>query len=401
MMRVSLSEAVLLAVVAGAWPSVAEPPAKVAPNYQEIAERIVGTSANVKEGEIVELRGGPEDLPFLEELQLACEVRGAFPFIRLYSESLARKWVARSLPKYDAKVNAARLGLAGLVNVTIAIPSVRDPSIWAGLPGERNVASARAYQPISELLLKRNVRQIDLDNGLAPSPSRAKELGISEAELASLYWSGLAADYSAVQAKGQAIKELLSKTGEVRITIPNGTDLKLKVKGRTVNVSDGVLSEAKLKAGGSALNLWMPAGEVLVTPVPGTAEGTLVDDRMLWLGKEILGVTATVKAGNITTITAKSGWEGIKSDWDAMGPKKNELSVIDFGINPAVPTGGRLETYMGAGNVSINTGGNDWAGGSNKEPIGIVFLLSGATVTLDGKPFITNGALLNPPWAGR
>jgi aminopeptidase len=391
MIHIKQVGAVALAIAAGAVTSSAQP-AKVTPNYVEIANRIVGTSANVKEGEIVELVGTPADMPLLEELSVACSQRGAWPMIVTGSESLLKKWTVQSIAKYDDKLDAARMALAKAVNVIISLPTDRDASIYASLPADRIAKLQQANTSIRQTLLSRNVRQIELDNGLAPSPTRAKELGIDEGELAALYWSGLAADYAGIQAKAKQVQDRLVKANELHLTLPNGTDLKLKLSHKS-QASDGVITDAKAKAGGAQLLLWLPAGEVLVTPVAGTVEGKLVDDRMVHGGKEVLGVTAAIKAGKITSLTAKSGWDGIKAMYEAMPATKVEVSALDFGINPVIRTGGKLETYMGAGNVTISTGANDWAGGTIKGRVGLRFLMSGATVTLDGTPFITNGVL--------
>ena len=46
-----------------------------------------------------------------------------------------------------------------------------------------------------------------------------------------------------------------------------------------------------------------------------------------------------------------------------------------------------------AGTVTVGTGVNTWAGGNNDVPYGQVVSLPGATVTLDGKAIVENGAL--------
>jgi aminopeptidase len=46
-----------------------------------------------------------------------------------------------------------------------------------------------------------------------------------------------------------------------------------------------------------------------------------------------------------------------------------------------------------AGAVTVGTGVNTWAGGSNDVPYGQSVFLTGATVTLDGKPVIEGGTL--------
>jgi len=358
-----------------------------------LADRLVGTTANVKEGEVVEIVGGPTDLALVEELAVAVRKRGGHPIVSYGSESLTKKMIATVPEKYDAQQPKAALGLAKLVNVRIIVPPVRDPSIEATLPAARRAAMAKAYVPVNDQRLKRNVRLVELGNGLLPSTVQAKLLGVAEADLGKMFWDGVSADYAAVQDKATSLRKAIAAGSELHITAPNGTDLKVKVKGRKVLASDGVISDADIKAAGANVSAWLPAGEVYVVPVAGSAEGKIVDDRMLFDGKEVTGVTVEVKKGKITAVNAASGWDAVKGLYDAAGPAKNEISVVDLGINPAVKTAGKLETWMGAGMVTIVAGGNTWAGGTNKEPFGLTFQLTGATVTLDGKPLVEAGAL--------
>jgi leucyl aminopeptidase (aminopeptidase T) len=386
--------AVLIAAVVG--PSAAQPKKELppaTPDYAALADRIIGKSANIKEGDVVQINGGPADVAFMEELAVAVRKRGAFPLMTLDSESFTKKLLAQQPPKYDAQSPTLELGLAKLINVRITIPAVRDDSVFAAFPGDRLAAIGKAYAPVVEAVRKHNVRLVDLDNGLAPSPSRAKALGISEAEMTKLYWDGLGADYSVVEAKAKALKDTLAAGTELHITAPNGTDFKIKVKGRKAIASDGVLSDDELKAGGPGINLWLPAGEVFLVPVSGSGDGKIVDDHMTFNGAEVQGITLDVKGGKITNITAKSGWDAVKSRWDAAGPGKTEIDLLDFGINPAVRSGGKLETWMGAGMIAISAGGNAGFGGTNKEPFAISFQMAGTTVTLDGKPLIETGVL--------
>ncbi len=373
-----------------AQPKPAAPAAGADP---ALAERIVTKMAAVKEGDIVEISTGPQDLAMAEEIALAVRTKGAFAFITYTSEAHDKKLVATLPAKYDAKPNAAAMGLAKLVTVRISLPAIRDEGIWGALDPARRATIAKANQPVFETAQKRNVRTVALDNGMAPSPSRAKLNGQTEAEMSKVFWDGIAADYTGIEDKGKALKAALGGGSELRIQLPNGTDLKMKVKGRKTFVSDGVISADDIKAGKNSVLVWLPAGEVYLVPVPGTAEGKLVDDRMLFDGKELTGVTAEIKAGKITTITAKTGWDGIKAQYDAAGPGKNEISVFDLGINPSVKATAKAENFVAAGIVTINTGNNVWAGGTNKEPFGLSFFLTGATVTLDGKPLVENGVL--------
>ena len=57
---------------------------------------------------------------------------------------------------------------------------------------------------------KRNVRLVTLGNGLYPTPSRAKQFGLREAELADLFWDGINVDYDQLHAAGERLKKALA-----------------------------------------------------------------------------------------------------------------------------------------------------------------------------------------------
>src|SRR5262245_24895367 len=156
-----------VAVVGGL--ASAQPATKPAPppavDYAAIAEKVVSTSANVKEGDVVQISGGPGDLALLEEIVVAVRKRGAYPLLTLNSESLAKKLIAAVPEKYDAQAPKLALELTKLVNVRIGIPAVRDPAIFSTLSPERRAKMAKTEQPVMELARKRNVRSVELGNG--------------------------------------------------------------------------------------------------------------------------------------------------------------------------------------------------------------------------------------------
>jgi aminopeptidase len=377
--------------LAAAQPKPAPPPP--APDYSALAEKLVATSANVKEGEVVLISGGTLDLKLLEDIAIAVRKRGAFPLLTINTDKIANAMNTVIPAKFDAQVPKLDLELAKIVDVYIVIPAVRDPGIAAMLPADRAAKRARAEQVVADRRRGRRARVVELDNGLAPSWTRANSLGISEGELARIFWEGLNADFRVTSEKCRALRDAIAAGDELHVTHGNGTDLRLRIKGRRAFVSDGLMSDAARKAGGPGAQVWLPAGDVYTTVIRGTARGTLVDDRLIYLGKEITGVTVAIAKGKTTAIDAKAGWGVIKARYDAAGPGKTEVSFVDLGCNPAIKTGGKLETWMGAGMVTIGIGGNAWAGGTNKEPFALAHHLPGTTVTLDGKVIIENGEL--------
>jgi hypothetical protein len=139
----------------------------------------------------------------------------------------------------------------------------------------------------------------------------------------------------------------------------------------------------------------LPAGEVFLTPVPGTAAGKVIVERLLWEGKEIRGLSLTLAKGKVTAMKAESGLERLQEMYGAAAAGKDELSALDIGINPAVrlPDRSPAGLYMAAGTITINVGNNVWAGGENKSAFGLPVFLRGGTLHVDSKVLVKKGEL--------
>jgi leucyl aminopeptidase (aminopeptidase T) len=235
-----------------------------------------------------------------------------------------------------------------------------------------------------------------LGNGLYPSAERAGQFDISREQLADLMYGGVNADYQTLGSTGEQVRRVLAGGKELRITNPNGTDLRVGIGGRTVLVSDGIISADDRKKGGAATTVWLPAGEVFLTPVPGTATGVLVSDADYFRGERVEGLRLEFKAGKMTSMTAKSGLEPIKAMYDAAGSGKDLVGVIDIGINPSVkpPEGKALQVWSQAGTVTVVVGNNTWAGGDNQVTFAVGGYSPNSTVTVDGKVLVQDGKLL-------
>ncbi|MBL8966492.1 MAG: aminopeptidase [Spirochaetaceae bacterium] len=78
-------------------------------------------------------------------------------------------------------------------------------------------------------------------------------------------------DYALLQDRCRRIAAILDASVSVRVTNPNGTDLRIGLRGRKAKSDDGDFSRP-----GTGGNL--PAGEVFVSPALGAAEGLIVYD---------------------------------------------------------------------------------------------------------------------------
>ena len=360
---------------------------------EALAQKLVGQCISIHEGEIVLITGGVRDAELLEDLAVQVRKVGAFPLIALGSDRLARLMYTNVPEKYDSQAHELDLKLMNMVTAIINVDYSATEGALARIPASRIAARGKAALSVTDVLVKRGVRGLNLGNNLYPTAELAKRFGLSQPELSKMFWDAVNVDYSKLQITADAVRGTLAGGKEVHITNPNGTDLKVRIEGRPVLTSDGVVSPEDMKKGFAASQAYLPAGEVFVAPVPGTAEGTVVVDRQFFQAKEISGLKLTFKKGKLISMTAKSGLEPLKALYDASGAGKDLFGVIDLGINPAVSSGpgSKFLTWVPAGMVSLVCGNNVWADGENKTGFGLASFLPGSTVKVDGKILVENG----------
>ena len=377
-------------------PTVAETSASVAADvdYKALAKQLVTQSARVKEGDLVLIASSTRDMALAEELAVAARQLGAHPIIWYNSQQLDYRLIVDVPEKYDTQFLEFDFRLSMLADVLFRIDYGESNDLFADVPPERFLGQ-NTYDVIEKADDNRRLPRVFLGNGLYPTAATAEDYGISQEELANVFWGGVNVDYAKLQATGAAVKEILAAGKEAHITHPNGTDLTVSIEARPVFVSDGVISDEDRAAGGAGTKAWLPAGEVYLTPIPGTAEGTIVGTHNSFDGP-IEGLTLTFEAGNLTSMTAKSGLERMKEVYDAAGEGKEQFGFLDIGINPNVvlPDKALKGTYMGTGAVTIGFGQNDFYGGENSSDFNYdMFLPPGATVEVDGKVLVENGVL--------
>jgi leucyl aminopeptidase (aminopeptidase T) len=371
------------------------PPVLDAATSRRIAEKIVTQSARVRPGELVVISGGQRDLPLLEDLVVAIRKAGAYSIVDYGSNRLTR----RIYDEVPAALDTVppQLRTLSITDVFIATDYL-DPTTFTGMDPARLATMDKANAPFREALGKWKGRFVQLGNGLYPSPGNAERAGIAPAALGALFRAGLDVDYSALERTAESLRAALVKGKEVHLTAPNGTDFQARIAGQPVHTSDGVISDDDQRAGLGQAAAYLPAGEVYLVMVPGSATGMLVMDRSWYLNKPISGLRVHVRNGKVTQLSATSGAEGLQAMYAQSGPGKDQVGVLDIGINPAIrpPDGSHLQPWSQAGVITVGIGNDQWAGGHNTGAFNYPIQLAGATLTVDGTTLVERGALVMP-----
>lgn len=378
-----------LAATLGSMSVAAEPP-----DLQDVARNLV-QSARVTTGDKVVVTGSVRDAALMEHVAIETMKVGGQPLIVLNSDQLSRRSFDEVPEKYDTNEPALDLMLVNAADVQIAIEVGETEGLFAGVPQARLTARAKAYEPVIEAVLRRNVRLVSLGNGLYPTAALSQRLGISQPELGSTFWEAASVPPDALRAKGAALRDVIAKAKNLTITHPNGTNVSFAVDAGRGFVSDGAISADQVKQGGAAVQTWLPAGELVLPATAGTASGTVVVDKVLWRGKEIRDLTLAYSKGRLTSMTAASNLEGLKEAYDGAGGAKDQFGFIDIGLNPKakLPLGTGRIIWMAPGAITLGLGDNRAFGGTNASEFALATQLGGATLKADGVTVIENGNL--------
>ena len=168
-------------------------------------------------------------------------------------------------------------------------------------------------------------------------------------------------DYAALKKFTRQVAGTIEGAGRLEVTAPNGTRLLFSRGKRKVHEDNG-----DYRKPGAAGNL--PAGEVYLAPVEGTANGRLV---LEWAPTRKLKtpVTLLVKDGVVTEIEGREPFAGELRKRLAACAECGNIAELGIGTNPmATRPGNILESEKILGTIHIALGDNHTFGGKVQAP---------------------------------
>jgi aminopeptidase len=182
-------------------------------------------------------------------------------------------------------------------------------------------------------------------------------------------------DWKALAKRTKGIAKIVQPAEVIRIKTPNGTNIAFSKSGRKTAVDTGILTRP-----GSFSNL--PAGEVYLAPLEGTANGKLV---LEWSPSRQLTspVTLTVSNGYVVDISGSEEYaEHLRKKLEERHENGN-IAELGIGTNNAAKRPDNiLESEKILGTIHIALGDNSSFGGNVKTPFHQDFIFFKPTVTL-------------------
>ena len=349
----------------------------------------------VKPGDKVLVNGSVRDAALLEDIAVEVMRVGAHPLITVSSDRLFRRSYDEVPARFDNVTSPVGMLLVNDFDVQINVDVGENEAVLSGVPMSRRAARSKAAQPINDAFFKRNVRSVNLGNGLYPTVSLSRRIGVNPSDLAGAFWRASAVSPGSLRTRANTLRQAFANSQVVTLTAPNGTNISFRVDPDRALVSDGALTDERVRQGSAAASTWLPAGELMLPATNGSANGKIVLDRYLWDGRLIRGLTLVFDKGTLTSMTAANDMSGLRAAYDAAGGAKDRFGYIDIGLNPEtrLPVGSGRIIWTAPGSVAIGFGDNRGFGGSNTSDFGFAAQLDRASVTVDGKPVVANGRL--------
>ena len=358
--------------------------------YEALAKNVIRRTLHIQPKENVIVETWNHGLPIATEVVYQIRAAGARPMLLFEDEDTYWKSVTTLPESKLGQVGSHEWKAMSEADGYVFIPGPAD--ITKIREAGKKYSAATAYNDEWYRRAKRNrLRGARLGLGYV-TEGRARSYGFDVPEWRAMVLEASSVDGQQIVRIGRKVTRELAKKGRLEITHPNGTRFSCDLVGRPAGIEDGIVTKEDLDAGENMANI--PAGEAFVVPDEKSGDGTIVFDRPIaWLGRWIRDVRVAFDGGRMVKFSASENEDLIRSEWEEAKGPKDLLGYLDIGLNPKARSG-FLQDAIVAGNVYVAVGANDEVpGGKNKTDFYLGASLTGATITIDGRPIIRKGAL--------
>ena len=198
----------------------------------------------------------------------------------------------------------------------------------------------------------------------------------------------LSADYNKIAERSRKLMKIISNKKKAIVKTPAGTDISMRLEGRTWNTDTGLYHQP-----GSYGNL--PAGEVFIAPIEETANGVIVvDGAMAGVGVIKKPIRLAVRDGYVTDITGDISAKNLGKSIERFGKPARNIAELGIGTNDKAKIIGMvLEDEKVMGTIHMAIGDNKSMGGEVSVQSHLDGILLKPTLEIDGEIIMKDGKL--------
>ena len=358
---------------------------------KQIAKRIVNECLRVQPDEQVTIFSFDHTLDYTTALALEVEHAGGVSTTILQTNDFYWSYLKEVPAAQFARQQKALLSQLEKTDAGIGLGGPKDPSKFPTVPEGRTGKFIQGQKPMGDKFMERKIRFLNLPIGLV-TPERAKTYGFDYDNWQRVSTNSLDVDHSKISALGAKIESKLRSATDIRVTAANGTDLRMKLKGRPVHIHDGIIDKTDVAKG--TIFEALPAGAIELAPDETSAQGTILYDQPTAIaGKMLSGLKLQFENGRVTNLTATANLDAFKESYENTTGDKDRIANIVIGLNPRSELIGFFTDRYVQGTVSIGIGGNQGIGGTNDAVFGHEETLRKPTLTVDGYNLVDQGKI--------
>jgi leucyl aminopeptidase (aminopeptidase T) len=361
---------------------------KVAKRLRKIAKKVIDNALPIQQDEVVFFYAGAENLDLAYAFAAECESRGIETIVQSNGDYIAAAKLSEApiqsfarLPKIPQKLVEVVDWFIYMTGTSFDASIYKRPELRERLLEIRRI-SRWSIDNLLQLCLKHKKHLVVF---LDPNLQQAKALGKSYTVTRELFLDSLDVDYEALTQLGQRVIRAVEKGGEIHLTCPRGSDLKLRADERVWINDDGKLLNETNSGTRYVHNL--PVGEVFVAPLEDSAHGVVFPKTLP--GSVLDDISVEFRGKERAVISAKKGSKFLEARLKNATGNPYSIAEFAFGTNPCGNM--LLATEKAFGTCHFAVGQNTWLGGNNECSIHWDFLIEKPTVTIDGKLVLKNG----------
>ena len=355
------------------------------PLHEKWAELLVSYCVGAQEGERVLLEVETPALPMARALYRRLLAVGAEPHLRLSYPELTQDVLELVPEAYFEREPGLELEQIRAVQGWIRVAAPQNTRALQGADKNRYARFLARYRPVQNV----RVNETRWVGTLYPTPALAQDADMSLDAYERFVYGAMFLFEPDPVARWLEVRDFqarliarLQEADEVRI-LAEGTDLRLRVGGRTWLNSDGRRN--------------MPSGEVFTGPLEDSAEGVITFGLPSTVGgSEVQGVRLRFERGEVVEARAERGNDMLQAQLatDAGARRLGELGVgTNYNIQQATKQILYDEKIGGTVHLALGQSYRE-SGGTNASTIHwdmICDLRGGGSILLDGETFQENG----------